>query len=65
MCWWTLVWDKVSQALLSGFRHGFIATPAVAMFDDVGRGQRAPWLMIRVRRTLFTICGMSDTSRDS
>jgi hypothetical protein len=35
------------------------------MFDDVGRGQRARWLMIRVRRTLFTICGMSDMSGDS
>jgi hypothetical protein len=36
MCWWTLVWDKVSRALLSVFRHGFIATPVAAMFEDVG-----------------------------
>jgi hypothetical protein len=65
MCWWNLAWDTTSQALLIAFRHGFIATPAVAMFDDVGRGQRARWLMIRVRRTLFTIRGMGDISGDS
>jgi hypothetical protein len=25
MCWWNLLWDEVSRALPSAFRHGFIA----------------------------------------
>jgi hypothetical protein len=65
MCWWNLVWDKVSRALPSAFRHGFIATRVAVMFEDVGIGHDARWLMIRGRRTLFTIRGMSDMSRDS
>src|SRR5882757_4688988 len=65
MCWWTLVWDNVSRALLSAFRHGFIATPVAVMFEDVGIALDARWLMIRVRWTLFTICRMSDISGDT
>jgi hypothetical protein len=65
MCWWTLVRDKVSRALLSAFRHGFIATPVAVMFQDVGVGLDARWLMIRVRWALLTICRMSDMSGDS
>jgi hypothetical protein len=65
MCWWTLVRDKVSRALLSAFRHGFIANPVAVMFEDVRVGLDARWLMIRVRWTLLTICRMSDMSGDS
>ena len=36
-----------------------------AMLEDVEMAERARWLMIRVRRTLLTVCGMSDISGDS